>query len=76
MKTWNPTEYLKGLHTRQLLAHLQKCRVFHGRYDVLENDYSGWEVTTEQVKAELATREHIPNKIEAKAIRQERARMK
>jgi hypothetical protein len=33
-------------------------------------------ITVADLKAELDTREHIPNKIEAKAIRQEKARAK
>ena len=71
---WNPVKYLKTLRTRQLLDLLKSCRI-HGFWDVLDN-HSDHVVTLDQLKAELATREHIPNKKEAKALRQERARKK
>lgn len=73
MKTFNATLYLEGKHTRQLLDLLQCCRRCGGRYDVLDNN-SDWFVSISQVKAELAKREHIPNKLEAKKLRQERAK--
>jgi hypothetical protein len=39
-------------------------------YGVISN------ITLEQMRAELATREHVPNKVEAKKIRQEKAKAK
>lgn len=83
---WNAVEYLKKRHTKELLNIRDMIYRVSGynRYDIPEdevgcdpiNDYSGggcW-VTLAQVKAELATRPHVPNKAEAKAIRQERAK--
>lgn len=80
---WNPIEYLKKLHTRQLLNLRNRIyRVSGGYwykpenkmvYDVSEN-HQGMIVSLKQVKAELATREHVPNKKEAKALRQQRAK--
>lgn len=72
---WNPTEYLKRCHTRVLMKYRDACCKFNGYYDIV-GDNSGCCVTKEQVKTELATREHIPNKIEAKKLRQERAKRK
>jgi len=45
--------------------------VFFG-YDKYEPPYES--VSFEELKAELATRPHIPNKVEAKKIRQEKAK--
>lgn len=84
--TWDPIEYLKKRHTKELLNIRDMIYRVSGynHYDVTDgevgcdpiNDYSGgrcW-VSLEQVKAELATRPHIPNKTEAKAIRQAQAK--
>jgi hypothetical protein len=38
------------------------------------DDYIGSTITVADLKAELAIREHVPNKIEAKKIRQEKAK--
>ncbi len=70
---WKPMEYLQRLHTRQLLGLLQRCRQMPYGYDVFEND-TPFYITGAQVKQVLATREHIPNKQEAKKLRQERAK--
>lgn len=70
---WNPTEYLKTLHTKQLM-NLRKEAIAIGGY--VWTAYETNEVTIEQIKAELATREHVPNKIEAKALRQQAAKEK
>jgi len=42
--------------------------------DVIGDGNSGCVVTLAEIKAELATRPHVPNKQEAKVIRQERAK--
>ena len=44
-----------------------------GAYDPFYDGY-GWHVTTEDVKSILKTREHVPNKQEARKIRQECAK--
>jgi len=72
---WDAVEYLKRCHTRVLMQYRDKCCKFNGYYDILDN-HSECVVTIEQVKTELSTREHIPNKKEAKVIRQERAKRK
>lgn len=54
---------LKTLHTRQLLLMLKESRFY--RNDVPDIDL---------IKAELATREHVPNKKEGQAIRRARAK--
>jgi hypothetical protein len=64
---------LKDRHTRELLRMLNDARP-SGFYWV---DYpSGPKYSVEDIKAELATREHIPNKAEAKKIRQQKAKEK
>jgi ribosomal protein L35 len=65
---WNPAVHLKACDTRTLLFYRDQTLKFHGQYDILDN-HSQCVVTHEQVKAELATRPHIPNKNEAKALR-------
>ena len=55
---------LKTMHTKVLLSRLNDLR--HA---------SGWDIfTSEELKEELAKREHIPNKKEAKLIRQLKAK--
>ena len=61
-------EQMKNLKTRQLLAHLRHTYSW-GDYDWEDTDYSAKKAYQARVKAELATREHIPNKIESKRIR-------
>ena len=64
--------YLELKTTRELLGIRDHCYWLGGEYDVTENG-GRCVVTLELVKAVLATREHIPGKIEAKAIRQRKA---
>lgn len=71
VNTWNPLEHLTKKHTKQLMGYLGMCRKFGGFYSPFDNANG---VTIDQVKAELATREHVPNKHEAKAIRQAKAK--
>ena len=61
-------EQMKNLKTRQLLEHLRRTYRW-GDYDWEDTDYSAKKAYQVRVKAELATREHIPNKIESKTIR-------
>lgn len=70
VREWDAAKYLKTLHTRKLLDILKSCRI-HGFWDVIDKN-SGHVVTLEELKTELATREHVPNKQEAKALRKER----
>jgi hypothetical protein len=43
---------------------------------IIDIDHSGGKVSVAELKAELAMREHVPNKIEAKKIRQDKAHAK
>lgn len=61
-------EQIKNLKTRQLLAHLRQTYSW-GDYDWEDEDYSAKKAYQARVKVELATREHIPNKMESKRIR-------
>lgn len=61
-------EQMKNLKTRQLLAHL-RCTYRWDNYDWKEIDYEAKYAYQDRIKTELATREHIPNKIESKQIR-------
>lgn len=83
---WDGAAYLKTRHTRVLMKMRESVyRVNGGRYfEYSENNdaevfYDPFNdgrvcVSLAQIKAELATREHVPNKKEAKRIRQQRAR--
>ena len=64
---WSPEE-MRTKHTRQLLTELRKMNYAY-EYDSTEEDVQAVCEYRIQLKAELATREHIPNKIESKKIR-------
>ncbi|QBQ74822.1 hypothetical protein BcepSauron_442 [Burkholderia phage BcepSauron] len=80
---WDPVAWLKTQHTRVLMkmrVGVYRC-TGHNRYDIPDEElyYDPFDgglryITLAQLKAELATREHVPNKKEARAIRQQRAR--
>lgn len=65
-------EIIKTFSTRQLLGFLDSARACGIGYDPTE--CGCYFLTIEQLKEELATREHIPNKRESKIIRQNRAK--
>lgn len=72
--------YLKTLRTKELLSLLQSARHCNGSYNPFyDNGYalegSKW-YTINEIKNELSKREHIPNKAEAKKIRQEKYKKK
>lgn len=82
---WDGVAYLKTRHTRVLMQMRESAYRCSGRneYDLSDEEvfYDPFDtrlnyVSLAQIKAELATREHVPNKKEARAIRQERARRK
>ncbi len=93
MNEFNAQEYLKKLHTKQLLNLRDKiykvkpdpkfiCSTEeetldnqYGKYDVSDS-FKNWYVSMPEVKAELKTREHVPNSAEAKEIRQQKAKFK
>lgn len=70
----NRLEKLKKIATRKLLSML---RSMYGSYELSEEELEVYgEYTSEELRNELATREHIPNKIEGEEIRRERAKTK
>ena len=63
------------MNTRQLLAEYRGMRFNYTNYDMYEEEYiDNIEEELKIIKTELDTREHIPNKEEAKKIRQENAK--
>ena len=73
---WDAPGYLAALHTRQLMALRDECLRYGHNATTIGNSSSDRWVTTDQVNAELNTREHIPNKVEAKEIRRQKAHAK
>jgi beta-N-acetylglucosaminidase len=85
---WDGAAYLRTRHTRVLMKMREsayRCGGYNYATDEERTDaeifYDPFDtqlhyVSLAQIKAELATREHVPNKREARAIRQERARRK
>lgn len=64
--------YLQSQHTKQLLN--QRSRYFNG-YEIRDMvDNVSYVIPREEFYAELNTREHVPNKKEAKAARQAAAK--
>lgn len=68
-------EYLKSLHTRQLLSILATTRVQYGIYETYVNNVLT-EFTYDEIKNELSTREHVPSRAESKRNRQKMAKQK
>jgi hypothetical protein len=64
---------LPKTHTRQLLKMLRQSYKGNGRYWWTDSQYGPY-VTDDEIKQELAKREHIPNKIESRKIRQQKAK--
>lgn len=71
LANFDSVAYLGKLHTKQLLQVLKACRGCGGSYYPFDSDD---EVTYLEVKNELTKREHIPNKQEARKIRQQKAK--
>ena len=59
LDNFDSVAYLGNLHTKQLLRVLKACRSCGGFYSPFDSSNG---VTFEEVKGELAKREHIPNK--------------
>ena len=73
-------KYLETLSTKELLGLLKSARKCGGSYNPFYDSGSApkdskW-YTIDEIKTELAKREHIPNKEEAKKIRQDKQRAK
>lgn len=64
---------LQSMHTRQLIWLLRANYCRSGWWERYEADNYN-EPTIAEIKAVLRTREHIPNKVEARKIRKERAK--
>lgn len=73
-------EYLQSCHTRQLLQMRNNVHRLEAsyRYNLAARLHvtTALSVTGAEIKRELDTREHIPNKAEAKLIRQQQAKEK
>ena len=70
-------EYLRSIETRQLMSWRERAYACGGYYTPFNHhSNSAMLFSIEDLKAELATREHIPNKKEAKVIRQTKAKEK
>lgn len=68
---WYPEEFLKRSHTKMLMVYLGQCHAYNQNTTCVAGDHRNsvhW-VTLDQVKAELAKREHVRNKKEGKAWR-------
>ena len=64
---WSRIE-MEHMHTRQLLQELRRTN-YAWDYDWTREDEAALQEYRATLKAVLATREHIPNKQESKAIR-------
>jgi hypothetical protein len=73
----NKLEYLKSIETRQLMSWRERAYACGGYYTPFNHhSNSAMIFSIDDIKAELSTREHIPNKKEAKVIRQTKAKEK
>lgn len=73
MTPWDPIAYLNSLHTRQIMNLRNDCYSY-GHDEVRMLDHEPYHaITLDQIREVLSTREHIPNKAEAKVIRQQKA---
>lgn len=65
---------LSEMTTRELMRWLGQTRKFGGGFDPTNCGGAGAWVTAEEIKAVLATREHIPNKREGQVLRRAKAK--
>ena len=63
------SDELQNMKTRQLLAELRSTYSMGCPYCWEDEDWDGLRAYRACIKAVLATREHIPNKIESKKMR-------
>ena len=75
MEAWRDHQSLTGVPTRLLMDWRRIAYKCGGMYDITETNGAGsvW-VPLEALLAELNTREHVPSKLEAKALRRTAAR--
>ena len=80
IESGNTFRHLDNLSTKKLLGYLESARNCGGSYNPFyDSGYTPkWakSYSIEEIKSVLAKREHIPNKAEAKRIRQEKHKMK
>ena len=69
--TYTP-EQMEKTPTRQLLAELRRSYSYGCEYCWGDEEWKQLHQYKDQLKAVLATREHIPNKQESKALRKAR----
>lgn len=70
-------DYLKSAHTRQLIRWRDEAYAGGGIYTPFDyNTNSAMTFRLDEIVNELNTREHVPNKKEARALRQQRAKTK
>ncbi len=74
LSTWDPITYLESLHTRQIMQLREDAHRYGHDAVHLEDGVAEHYITGDQIRQVLATREHIPNKAEAKVIRQQKAK--
>ena len=75
----NTSEVLETYNTRQLLGILRRVRVeipTHDYYIANDEYHKSLEEYYNRIKKGLSTREHIPNKVESKKLRQLMAKQK
>ena len=65
-------EQMEKMHTRQLLKELRRTHSYGCECCQGDEDWKQLHCYRNQLKAVLATREHIPNKQESKALRKAR----
>lgn len=64
-----PLEELEKMKTRQLLSLLRNTYSMGCSHCWTSDDWTGLRIYQNQIKTILSTREHIPNKLESKALR-------
>lgn len=71
------SEYLKSAHTRQLLSWRDQAYSGGGVYTPYDPKSNSTMIfRLDEIVNELNTRDHVPNKKEAKVVRQQRASTK
>ena len=70
--SFDPFAYLNELHTRQLMKLRDECFRYGHNGCWINSANTKW-VDLDEVNQVLSGREHIPNKAEAKEIRQKKA---
>lgn len=69
-------DHLKKTHTKVLKQYLDGARKCGGWWSPCGDGSSSFGFTFDEIKAELDTRPHIPNKKESKELRQAKAKAK